>query len=58
MRYVIVNNGVVVSVILWDGVAPYTPPQGTLVPDEEAVAGPGDTYADGVFTPAPPVEGE
>ena len=28
MRYVIVEDGVVVNVILWDGVSDWTPPEG------------------------------
>jgi hypothetical protein len=28
MKYALVQNGIVVNVILWDGVTPYTPPEG------------------------------
>lgn len=28
MRYVIIRDGVVENVIIWDGVTPYTPPEG------------------------------
>ena len=53
-NYADVLNGVVTNVIVWDGVSPYTPPDGgTLV-----LAGPnaqvGATYANGVFTAPPP----
>lgn len=59
--YAIVRDidGLVVNTSVWDGVTPWTPPDGTtavLIP-EGVVAGPGYTYENGVFTapPAPPV---
>ena len=45
-------NGNVVNVIAWDGVTPYTPPDGlTAVLDPVPQVGIGWTYANGVFTP-------
>lgn len=58
MNYAVIDeNGRVVNVILWDGVAPYNPGAGlVLVPSQEAARG--DIYAQGVFTrPQPPGEG-
>lgn len=35
--YALVKNGVTVNIIAWDGVAPYTPPDGcTIVPADQA----------------------
>jgi hypothetical protein len=56
-NYAMVNNqtNIVDTVIVWDGVTPYTPPEGyTLVelpaPNEtEPTPGAGWSYVDGVF---------
>lgn len=53
--YAIVENGVVANVIVWDGVAEYTPPDGTAlvqIPDG-TYTGPGATYSNGAFGPPP-----
>lgn len=42
MRYALVKDGIVQNVILWDGAAPYTPPDGCEAvadPDAEARIG-------------------
>jgi hypothetical protein len=56
-RYAMVDDasGIVVNVIEWDGEeATWKSPTGyTMVLDEPPAAGPGFTYADGVFTPPP-----
>lgn len=55
MTFAIVQNGVVVNTIEWDGVAQWTPPAGTQavqIPDG-AYVGIGSTYANGTFS-APP----
>jgi hypothetical protein len=31
MRYAIIKNNVVENTIVWDGVTPYTPPEGTIL---------------------------
>jgi hypothetical protein len=48
-------SGIVVNVIEWSGnEADWVPPVGyTMVEDNPPAAGPGFTYADGVFTPPP-----
>ena len=52
MKYAVISNGLVVNIILWDGEAPYTAPEGcqliALQADEAEV---GSTYSNGVFTP-------
>lgn len=56
--YAIVENGVIANVIVWDGVAPFTPPSGAAVvqiPDG-TYTGVGATYSNGVFG-APPNTG-
>lgn len=55
-RYAVSVNGVVADVVLWDGVSPWTPPEGstvTLLPDDSPVF-PGYTF-DGTNFTAPPV---
>lgn len=55
MNYAIVQNGIVVNTIEWDGVSPWQPPAGAsvvLIPDG-AYVGIGSTYSNGVFG-APP----
>lgn len=50
VRYAIVQDGVVVNIILWDGETEWTPPEGTTVhacPDEVGI---GWGYVDGVWT--------
>lgn len=36
MRYAIVRNNLVENMIVWDGVTPYTPPDGTILVQSEA----------------------
>lgn len=51
MNYAVVDlSGLVVNVILWDGVASYVPEEGQSLVCSD-VAKIGDIYADGVFTP-------
>jgi hypothetical protein len=55
MTYAIIENGVVVNTIEWDGSTPWKAPAGAavvLIPDG-AYVGIGSTYASGVFS-APP----
>jgi hypothetical protein len=55
MTYAIIQNGVVVNTIEWDGVTPWQPPAGTTsvqIPDG-AYVGIGSTY-DGKTFSAPP----
>lgn len=48
-RYVDVLNGVVTSVVMWDGVSAYTVPDGgTLI--QNSTNNVGDTYVNGTFT--------
>ena len=55
MRYAIIDNAtnVVCSVIIWDGVTPFTPPTGTTLVNVDGVpCGPGWTkQPDGQFVP-------
>ncbi|QCG77519.1 hypothetical protein SEA_DIZZYRUDY_22 [Microbacterium phage DizzyRudy] len=56
MRYALVKDNVVCSVILWDGETPYEPEEGCVmyeVPDEIS---PGWTIADNQWAPPIPVE--
>ncbi|WP_157639445.1 hypothetical protein [Burkholderia ubonensis] len=58
MIYAIVQNGIVVNMIEWDGVTSWSPPIGMIavqVPTN-AYVGIGSTYSNGVFgaPPAPP----
>lgn len=53
--YAVVQSGVIVNVIVWDGVAAWSPPAGASavsIPDG-VVTGIGATYAGGVFGPPP-----
>ena len=55
MNYAIIENGVVQSIIVWDGQAQWQPPTDAVVvqiPDG-AYVGIGSTYTNGVFS-APP----
>lgn len=47
MNYCIVQNGVVVNVIDWDGVTPYTPPEGCELYRWEGPVGIGWLWVDG-----------
>lgn len=54
-NYALVENGVVVNVIVWDGQSSWQPPDGqtaVLVPDD-AYAGIGSTYSNGAFGEPP-----
>lgn len=53
--YAIVENGLVTNIIVWDGIASFTPPNGSTlvkVPDG-TYTGPGATYSNGIFGPPP-----
>jgi hypothetical protein len=55
-NYAVVQDGLVINTILWDGIAEWAPPEGSEaipVPDGETV-GTGYAYAGGVFTAPPP----
>jgi hypothetical protein len=58
MNYAIIQNGVVVNTVVWDGQADWQPPADTTVVQIQngTDVGIGSTYANGVFTapPAPP----
>lgn len=60
MTYAIIRNNIVENIIVWDGVSPYTPPEGTILVQTDT-AGIGWTYdsATGEFTPPaePAIEG-
>jgi hypothetical protein len=54
-RYAIINeDGVVTNICNWDGVTPWSPPEGSIaIKSNEAEIN--DTYKDGVFTHPEPV---
>lgn len=56
--YAIIQNGVVINTIEWDGVSAWSPPAGCSIQAIPAGAyvGIGSTYSNGVFSapPAPP----
>lgn len=55
MRYAIIRNGVVESVVVWDGETPWTAPEGTeVVAVGDRVANPRSRYDGTSFTPPPP----
>lgn len=55
--YAIVENGEVVNLVLWDGVTPWSPPQGCTAVLASAGAYMGSTYDGNTFTPpTQPVE--
>lgn len=57
MRYAIVHDGTVENVVLWDGEADWTAPEGcdlVALSDDQRV-GAGDTYDGEAFTAAPAV---
>jgi hypothetical protein len=60
MTYAIIRNNIVENIIVWDGVTPYTPPEGTILVRTDT-AGIGWIYdpATGEFTPPaePVIEG-
>ena len=59
MAYAVVQDGVVVNVIEWDGVTPYTPPEGCELHWCEQTPGIGWLWVDGAAVdpnPPPPPE--
>jgi len=55
MNYAVINSeGLVVNTIEWDGIAPWTPPDGYTV-EPLLEGGIGWTFSEGEFLP-PPVE--
>lgn len=56
-RYAIVSGDLVVNIILWDGEATWSPPEGTEAVQSPDEIGMGWTYAGGVWT-APAEETE
>lgn len=59
MIYAIVENGIVVNTIEWDGISPWQQPSGSIIvqiPDGSYV-GIGSTYANGVFGEPPQPNG-
>lgn len=61
-NYAVVNaDGLIVNIVVWDGVTEWEPPEGTeAVRCGDNICGIGGTYKDGVFTvpPAPDVSKE
>lgn len=58
MRYAIVRDSIVETVIVWDGQSAYSAPEGTeLVASGDSPVAPGYSYVNGEFVaPAEPVE--
>lgn len=56
MRYAMVKDGFVINIIKWDGVSPYTPPEGTTLVPATNDATIGGTWDGNVFGPAPEPE--
>lgn len=61
MRYAVVSSATVVNLIVWDGVAPWTPPAGTEAVATDAaewvdIGASYDPKANPRFTPATPDE--
>jgi hypothetical protein len=55
MNYAMVQDGVVVNIIDWDGVAPYTPPEGCKLHEWEGPVSIGWLWVDGrPIDPTPP----
>ncbi|WP_124668926.1 MULTISPECIES: hypothetical protein [Burkholderia cepacia complex] len=54
--YAIVENGVVVNIVLWDGKAEWAAPDNCQVVAATAGAEVGGTYDGKTFTPAPPLQ--
>lgn len=56
MNYAIVQNGVIVNIIAWDGVTPYTPPEGCELHQWDGYMTSGWAWVDGApVEPPPPV---
>jgi hypothetical protein len=54
MNYAVINNGIVVNVVMWDGVSQFNPGTGStlvLIPSNTPV-NIGDSYNGTTFTPA------
>jgi len=52
MKHAIIMDGRVVNIVLWDGVEPWSPPNGgTLIMECPDNVGIGWTYEDGEFSP-------
>lgn len=59
-NYAVVENGVVINVVRWDGESAWTPPTGAtavIVPDG-VVTGIGALYSNGTFGALPPMGDE
>ena len=55
-RHAIIRNGIVEEVIIWDGKAKWSPPEGTIcLSCEKQDAKIGDLYQNGEFVTPPPV---
>ncbi|CAM5772031.1 hypothetical protein LMIY3S_03707 [Labrys miyagiensis] len=52
MRYAVIENGIVVNAIIWDGESEWSPPEGQQVVQSDA-ATIGDSYDGTSFTPPP-----
>lgn len=53
--YAVVEDGIVVNTVLWDGTGSWTPPEGATVDliGDHVYTGIGAPYVDGVFGPPP-----
>lgn len=57
MNYTIIESGVVVNIIVWDGTTSWAPPSGgtTVQLPDATYAGIGSTYSTGVFGTPPQI---
>ena len=57
MTYLLIENGIIVNAIAWDGTSPYTPPDGTTLVSTDQPYNIGWAW-DGTAPVEPPAEGE
>lgn len=57
ISYAVVNedSGMVENIIVWDGESEWSPPEGCFAVINDVGAGIGWSYANGAFTPPPPI---
>lgn len=53
--YAIIENGLVVNIVIWDGVTSFVPPSGKILIQiqDGTYTGPGATYVNGAFGDPP-----